>query len=435
LFGFGKKYNASDGYYWFKNIVDDTEHTNRITQVLNIKEYLLRKHKVLHKPDFPHKDEVYVSAKIVLNIIQSVLNAHISYLSGNPVSFNGNPDVVNKYNNIYKRGNYNKIDYEIVKDMYTFGNAFEYVYLDPKDSRIKSKIIANEDAIPVYDDEGNYTHFIEHWKDAVTSNEYFIIYYPEKVETYKNDRLVDTKVNLSGLPIHYSGIIKSAYRNFGEPMCNDLIPIIDAIENVVSRLDDAVNVYSMNPLGVVTGKQIKSSIPKETIGTILNLDDGNEFKFATAEQDYQSIKLELDTLWQQFYAIACIPSVTFGQSNVANVSETSLRLLYARMDDKGKETTMALRMGLFERYDAIRKLLAFTGMEFTDEDYDTLDIEFSVNRPIDTFSLMEELKIQHDMGAISIQTIIDKSPYTTDTATEMERITVDKTGADSETSD
>jgi hypothetical protein len=46
----------------------------------------------------------------------------------------------------------------------------------------------------------------------------------------------------------------------------------------------------------------------------------------------------------------------------------------------------------------------------------------SVNRPVDTQSLMEELKTQYEMGAISKQTIIDISPYTVDVSSELKRI-------------
>lgn len=45
-----------------------------------------------------------------------------------------------------------------------------------------------------------------------------------------------------------------------------------------------------------------------------------------------------------------------------------------------------------------------------------------MNRPVDTSSIMDELKIQYEMGAISKQTIIDISPYTVDVSSEMQRI-------------
>jgi hypothetical protein len=411
-----------DSPYWFKEVVKDAEHTNRISQVLNIKNYLLRQHKVLQRPNFKFKEEEFKSAKIILNILRSVLNTHISYLIGNPVSLNGNPDVVNKFNRVYKRGNYNAVDYAIVKDLYTFNNAFEYVHLD-KDDNIQSKVIANEDAIPVYDIEGNYTHFIEYWNDYLYQNENYVVYYPDKVETYVNDRLVDTRLNLSGLPIHYSGVVKGKCKYFGEPLANDLIPIIDAIEYLVSKMDDGVTVHSLSPIGVVTGKPpYRGRIPKELVGANLHMDSGDDFKYATALLDHQSIKLLLDTLWQQFYAIACVPASQMGQINITNVGETVLRLLYSKMDDKAKETMIALRTGLNQRFDKIRKLLALDRVSFSDEDFDTLNLNFNMNRPIDTHSLMEEIKIQRDMGAISIQTIIDQSPYTIDTVNEMKRL-------------
>ena len=39
---------------------------------------------------------------------------------------------------------------------------------------------------------------------------------------------------------------------------------------------------------------------------------------------------------------------------------------------------------------------------------------------------MDELKTQYEMGAISKQTIIDISPYTTDVSLEMQRIEAEK---------
>ena len=59
--------------------------------------------------------------------------------------------------------------------------------------KIKSKIIRNKDSYPVYDSMGNYTKFIEYWKDEDTRVDNYIIYYPDKVEIYQNNNLIDTK--------------------------------------------------------------------------------------------------------------------------------------------------------------------------------------------------------------------------------------------------
>ena len=111
-----------------------------------------------------------------------------------------------------------------------------------------------------------------------------------------------------------------------------------------------------------------------------------------------------------------------GQMNIANVSETSLRLLYSKQDNKAKKVYQVLREGIKKRHECIRKLLALQNKKFTDEVFYGLDFHFTPSRPVDNYSLLEELAIQRSMGAISIQTIIEQSPYTVDVAVEMQRL-------------
>ena len=406
--------------FWFQDEINKTEHMKRISNVVDIKQYLLRLHKVLQRKDFKFKEETYTTAKIVLNTLKSIINFHTSYVVGNPISITGEQEIVKKYNSIYKKGMYTKTDYEIAEDLYTYGNAFEYVYSD--NGVIKSKVIANEDSYPVYDEHENYVAFIEYWEDMENGHKNYVVYTPAMVQVYQDNTLVDEYVNLSGLPICYASLDKSEYNFFGDSPLNDLMPIMNQIETLLSKLDDAINTLSMNPLGVSMGQRITDSIPKDICGATLNLEDGGDFKYVTAQMDYQNIKLLLDSLTQQLYAVASVPASVIGQGNIANVSEISLKLLFSQTDNKAKQMIQVLKEGMYKRFEYIRKLLKIQGVTFSDDMYDSLDITFSVNRPVDTQSMMNELKTQHDMGAISKQTVIDKSPYTTDTALELQRI-------------
>ena len=406
--------------YWFQDAVDSTEHMKRISNVIEIKQYLLRMHKILQRKDFKFKEETYTTAKIVLNTLKSIINFHTSYVVGNPISITGEQEIVKKYNSVYKKGMYTKVDYQIAEDLFTYGNAFEYVYKDG--NVIKSKVISNEDAFPVYDEHENYVAFVEYWQDIENGHKNYIVYTPAMVQVYQDNLLVSEYANLSGLPIHYASLDKSEYNFFGDSALNDLIPIMNQIETLLSKLDDAINTLSMNPLGVSMGQRITDSTPKDICGTVLNLEDGGDFKYATAQMDYQNIKLLLDSLTQQLYAVASVPAAVIGQGNIANVSEISLKLLFSQTDNKAKQMIQVLKEGMYKRFEYIRKLLAFDNVNFTDDNFDGLDITFTFNRPIDTNSLMNELKTQYDMGAISRQTIIDKSPYTVDTSMEIQRI-------------
>jgi len=407
--------------YWFEDVPFQREHQQRIGNVLDIKQYFLRIHKVLQRPNFKFKGEAYTTAKIVLQTLKIIENFHASYVLGNPVSITGEQGIVKEFNRIYKKGRYNTADYQIAQDLAKYGNAFEYDYMD-NNGVVKPHIIANETAYPVYDDAENYIAFVEYWKDADTGTAHYYVYYPNKVQIWKDNVIQSEKPNLTGLPIHYASLDKTAYNFFGDAPMNDLIPIMDKIENLLSKLDDAITTLSMNPIGVCAGRTTDTSVSKDMCGEMLVFEAGGNFQYANATLDYNSIKLELDNLIQQLYTIACVPSAVVGQSNIANVSEISLKLLFSQSDNRAKQMTKVLKDGFYLRFEYFRKLLALQNKTFSDDDFDEVDVTFNYNRPVDTQSMMNELKTQYDMGAISKQTIIDLSPYTTNTALEMQRL-------------
>lgn len=406
--------------FWFEDVPQQTEHQERIGNVLNIKEYFLRLHKVLQRPNFKFKGETYTTAKIVLQTLKIIENFHASYVLGNPISITGEQGIVKEFNRIYKKGRYNTADYQIAQDLAKYGNAFEYDYMD--NGIVKPHIIANEDSYPVYDDAENYVAFVEYWKDADTGTAHYYVYYPDKVQIWKDNVMVSEKPNLTGLPIHYASLDKTEYNFFGDSPMNDLIPIMDKIENLLSKLDDSITTLSLNPIGVCAGRMTDTSVSKDMCGEMLVFEAGGNFQYANATLDYNSIKLELDNLIQQLYTIACVPSAVVGQSNIANVSEISLKLLFSQSDNRAKQMTKVLKDGFYQRFIYFRKLLALQNKTFSDDDFDEVDITFNYNRPVDTQSMMNELKTQYDMGAISKQTVIDLSPYTTNIALELQRL-------------
>lgn len=406
---------------WFEEEIGKPRYKERINRVEKVDSYLAREHKVLNRPDFDFKGKSYETAKVVLNTLKSILKFHSGYMTSNPVSLTGDKELVSVLNKIYKIGNYNKRDMQIAKELLKYGDAFEYVYLDENEN-IQSKVINNRDSYPLYDGNGNYNCFVESWKDEDTSKMHYIVYHEDVVEIYEDNQLVDTKMNLTGLPIWYSSMEKTVGTKFGDPFIFDLTMVQDTIENLLSKLDDAVTTLSLNPLGVVSGQRVDGAIPEDVVGVILNLEEGASFDYATVSMDKESIKLELDYLIQQFYAIANVPASVLGNSNIANVSETSLGLLYQQTDNFCKEYITVMVEGMHKRLEYIRALMEIKGIKIEDEVFDSINISFNVNRPVDNKSDMENMKMQYECGAMSRQTIIDKSPYTTDTALEIQRI-------------
>ena len=423
----GKYFTKEPGLEYFKQQIGSNEHTYRQGKVNTIHKHLLREHSVNKRlaETFTFKNKQFVPAAIVLQGMKTVINFHTAYLLGNPVTITGTPSAVEVMNKCYRNGVYSKTDWKILNELMTYGNAFEYVYYDVDKRAIRSKVFRNKDSYPIYDDHNEYRYFVEYWKDKYSGNEHYVIYYPTHIDTYHNNKLVSSKKNFTGLPIHYSAMEKAEYDQFGDSMVLDLIPIQDKIEYLLSKLDDAITTLSLNPIGVITGARITESdmVNTNIAGATLNMEIGGDYKYATAVMDYNCIKFELDQLYQQFNLVAAIPSSMLGQSNIANVSENSMSMVYQLTENRGKQNINALIDGFHTRWEYIRKLLKFNFRHsISDEDFESLNVSFNINKPVDTKQNMENIKMQYDMGAISKRTIMELSPYTTDSAQELQRL-------------
>lgn len=412
------------GLSYFKSCITSNEHTYRQGKVTAIHNHLQRQHDVLNRltNTYNFKGKQFVPAAIILQGMKTVINFHVAYLVGNPVSLTGSPDAVKLMNKYYRKGIYSKTDWNILYDLVTYGNAFEYVYIE--DKVIKSKVFRNKDSYPIYDENCNYRYFVEYWKNKTNGVEYYNIYYPTHIDSYVNNRLVSSKINLTGLPIHYTAMDRAEYDHFGDSMVLDLIPIMDKIEALLSKLDDAITTLSLNPIGVITGNKLTENdmIDSNVAGAVFCLEDGGDFKYANAVMDYNCIKYELDQLYQQFNMVAAIPSSIIGQSNIANVSESTTSIIYQLTENRGKQNMNALIDGYRQRWEYMRKLMDYNHDPISEEDFETLNVSFNINKPVDTKNNMENMKLQFEMGAISKRTIMEMSPYTTDSAQEMQRL-------------
>lgn len=401
--------------------INTQEQQYILGQNLKIRRYLYGKHRVLNRKDFTFKNETFQTAKILLQTVKSIVDFHTSYLVGNPITLVGAETVSTVFHRIYNRGHYSLIDYQLVDDIVQYGNAFEYVYKDG--NCIKSKVFDPLASYPIYDDNGNYTAFIEQWRDTQSDTSHYAVYEPETVAEYKQDSMGNLQAikcyrNLSGLPIHYKSGILSQYDNFGVGIVTDLIPIMDEIESLLSKTADAVSTLSLNPLGVSAGQKISSAIDRDLTGVILNLEDGGQFEYASAMIDSQTVSLLLNELINQLYSVAQVPSVVFN-GNVSNVSETSLKLLFTQLDNKSKRTATFFKQGLYQRFSFMRGLLSET---FSDDDFASLDVSFNFNRPVDSSAIVDDLCKQKEAGALSVKSFIELSPYTNNAEFEVQRI-------------
>ena len=403
---------------WFEEEVNQGNHAQRISEVINNRDYLSGKHKVLLRQDSQYKGKQLIVNKTIINYAKTVIKFHNTYLLGKPVQLScSDENTLKTFSDIYRLGQYATVDYEIIDRVNKFGDAYEAVYVD--NGVIKSKVLDNACSYPVYDDIGEYISFIEYWTDAYTNISFWNVYYPTYVEHWDNEggelRLVSTDKSV-GLPIHYHNFNDEDY-NFGVALLNDIRPIMDALEDTMAKMSDSIYVNVLNPMPVAIGQRIESSIPSDAVGFVMNLDVG-DFKYANCSLDYNSIKLYLDNMKQFLNDVACMPSVLGSSTNIANISEVSMQILLMMANVYADENKKWLNIGFKERFDMFKKILAMQGISVNGD----VEVIYNVAMPVASTEMIANLKALQEMGAISKETIMEKTEYVSDVDAEKKRL-------------
>ncbi|MBD8006417.1 phage portal protein [Bacillus norwichensis] len=413
---------ASD---WFVEEVQSVSNQQRVQDVISKKKYLNGEHKILQRQPYKYNGKVVEPRRIVLQYAKTLLNFQKSYLLANKITLTGNEEVVRALNNVNRKGKYDRVNMSILGSVLKYGNMAEYIYVE--DGVIKSKLIDPSECYPVYDHENNLIALIQAYMcDGV---EYYTVYEKDTVSEYNNAggtlRMTGRFHNLSGLPIVYKSDNELSNTE-GRSELDDWIEILDNMEDLISKYTDSFYRF-MNPVPVVIGLDLKGEgLPSDVVGAGIRLDDGGEFRFEGNGLDYKSFETVYKTLLQELLDISQVPAVSMNKTDVSNLSEFSIRLLYSLADVKASINEQYMRDGIEQRHDVIRRLLGYQGVKFTDEQWDSLNMVFQYNTPSNNTEIISNLKELREMGGISLESLLEQSPYTTDIASELQRLGSEK---------
>src|SRR5690606_16314253 len=228
-----------------------------------------------------------------------------------------------------------------------------------------------------------------------------------------------------GLPIHYKSE-NEMVSCFGKSDLDDFINIIDSMEDLLSKFSDSFYKFH-NPIPVVIGQQLRGEgLNPHIVGQGINLDDGADFKMVSNELNHTAFEVIYKTLKQELLNISSTPAISMNSTEISNLSETSMKILYQLADMKAGINEKYLREGMEKRFEKIVMLLNRMGKSYTEEDMDTLDIVFHYARPVNESELIDNIVKLHSVGAISTESIIDLAPYLNNTKQELERIAKEK---------
>jgi SPP1 family phage portal protein len=419
-------YNKVD--YWFVGECCQQQHIDRINKVVDIKAYLdgdreVDKHLIL-------VDNKWIKpTRIKLNFASILLDHNVSFLLKNPVTLIADDqDTLKKYQEVYKKGKFKRIDTMLYEEMKAYGQGFEYLFYDNANN-IKSKILLAECSYPVYTDTGNYEAFIYHFMTQ-KQVEYYTVYYEDRVEEYSSIsgkvKLIGEYKNYSGLPIAYR-IPKKTNIYEGKSDVVEWKTIIDNMERLTSKYQDALYKF-ITGIPVLTGTKLsitkdgKGGLDQDIVGYVMQLEDGSTFDFKQNQTDYQSMKLLHDTLFNYLLIASCVPAVSMNAQDVSNLSETSIRMMYQLAILKAGVDQQYMLDGFYIRWEQIKKMLNADGIEADGN----LECEFAMEIPQNSQEIINNLKALREIGGISFETMLAKNPYVNDVPGEMEKIKIEE---------
>lgn len=415
------KVKYDNGETWFVEEVGSINNQARFQDVQDKKNYLEGSHKILQRSNFQYNGQLVEPRKIVLNMAKTILAFQTQFLLKKPVSITGKEKMVEEFQVVNKLGKFNQKNIEILSRLLKYGNVYEYVYLDKK-GYITSKVINSDEGTPVYNHHNEMIGFVEHYVfDAIS---YYVVYHEDKVQEWNNEggqlKLSAQYANLSGLPVAY--VSSNEHSDVqGKSQLDDFIGILDNMEDLISK---SVDIYYKvgNPIAIISGQQLKGSIPKDIVGSGIMLDDGGTFTYASANIDAKAFDTLYTQLYQSLLDISMTPSVSMGRAEISNVSEQSVRLLFSLASVKAGMNEQTLRKGMSERWDKVRSLLTYKGVVIDDKAWSTFDVLFTYDLPSNDTEVISNLRELRAMGALSMESLLEQSPITSDVSMEMERI-------------
>ncbi len=416
------KYNYDGSHTWFKDVVGESWQQSRINNILTTKEYLSGRHLIKQRQTEYHNNKPFKPAAINMNYAKMITEFQTQFLLKNKLTLScDDPETLKIIKDIYNKGRYPLFDPKLANAMIKAGEAYEYVYLD-SDGHITSKLFDGADSYPLYNDMGQMIAFIYFY--CINGVSYYQVFTPEIVTTY-NDMGGDLRKtgeypNISGLPIAY--LIPSELDELqGVSSIADYIDILDSMEKLISKYHDAFYKF-LQPTPVIKGDPLnlgrdgEAKINPNVVGYALQLKEDGGMEYLTGKMDYNSLKALHDILKQSLLDVAGLPSVVMAGSEISNISETSIKMLYSLSMIKAAMFEQYLKRGFNNRFEQIAKILRLKGIDI---DVSDLEVIFEYNLPSNAKEVIENLKVLREMNAISLHTLLSRSPYVYDTTQEM----------------
>lgn len=374
-----------------------------------MKDYYDGQHDIL---SFYKYEEGRSNQKTVVNYVNKFVEEELAYCFGNPLTYtskSGNDDEIKAidYNFYHWKSTHNQ---ELMRQLEIYGTAYELYYID-QDGLFSGRILNPTDAIAYTDADGIPQIFVHFYKMKYTSDEYFDVYYPDRIEIYKNGSPLKTKSHIfNGVPVSICciGEDQTIYRKI--KALNDSLNLV--LSDQINLISDYRNAYL-----VVSGAEVdeETATLLKTKGILnINSKDGKaSWLIKNIDSTYiDSIIREIkDSIYSTCNHID-------GQEKLqSNTSGVALRTRLVFLEQRCKTVFDCVSDTI---YDRIKFLFYYLSLKNLSYDWKDIAINFNPCIPQD-LAMIAQVLTQLD-GKISLETALSQVPFIENPAIEIAKI-------------
>ena len=216
-----------------------------------------------------------------------------------------------------------------------------------------------------------------------------------------------------------------------EPEHKNVQPMIERVETKTS-VDADVNDRFANPAMVATTEVLNSLPKQEEEAKLYILKDGGEIKYLTWNEASQSKNDEYERLDKHILSKSFTPNIDFdNMKSLSNVSGKALKqmmMLAVIKAEKRKET----HDGYMSRASNLLKAILGNVLDYKNKSkYEALVVTHEFQEPFgeDVSAVLNDLLAQYEAGALSQETLLEKSYLVKNVQIELERLQEDQTKA------
>ena len=354
--------------------------------------------------------------KIVDNFIKAFIDEEVSFMVGQPITYNDKNSDANVVNDI--ENNFNNIsaslDTELATNLLIFGEAYEFYYKN--DDEFKIKMFNPLNSYAYCDNEGKVQLFMYFYKKDLDDNTYIEVV-DDKFIYHMNESLIDisepTPHYFNGLPVGVASLNNGVH----DTLYNNIKALQDNYELCMSDWSNEIADTRLAYL-VLTGLELEEDKAKEMkkLGILQIPDSSGKAEWLVKNINSDFVKQYREILKEDIYRVS---QHIDNQANIqSNTSGTMLATRLNCLRIKITTQNQALKNCIKTRLKCLFRFLELT--ENKSYDYRNIDIRPQLNLPsndVETAQIISQLN-----GKLSIQTGLERLSFITNGKAEFEKM-------------